>query len=123
MWSPIPLVVFAPDHGKEVYLWERKRSHNDIREVVKVLSSTCVLHVDTTVQYRCIVNDQSIVYNVKGTNFFTNQLIIMNAFHQKNIYKKENFIWYVCAYIFLINCLHYNTADFLIDPGEIVYKK
>ena len=69
MWPPIPLVVIAPDHGKAVYLWERKRPHNDIWEVVKVPSSTCVLYVDTTMQYRCIVNDQSIVFDVKGTNF------------------------------------------------------
>ena len=70
MWPPIPLVVIDPNHGMAIYTWEKKQLHDNNWKKIDVPSYTCLLYVDTTMQYRCSVNDKIVVFNVKfkGTN-------------------------------------------------------
>ena len=65
-WLPIPLVVIAPDHGRVVYTWEEKHPHDSSWKKIDVPSYTCLLYVDTTMQYRCCVDDKTVVFDVKG---------------------------------------------------------
>ena len=66
MWPPVPLVVIVPNHGRVVYTWEKKHPHDSSWKKIDVPSYTCALHVDTTMQYRCSVDDKTVVFNVKG---------------------------------------------------------
>lgn len=67
MWPPIPLVVIVPNHGRAIYTWEKK-PHDGSWKKIDVPSYTCLLYVDTTMQYRCSVDDKTVVFDVKGTN-------------------------------------------------------
>lgn len=75
MWPPIPLVVIDPDHGTAIYIWEKKYPHDNSWKKIDAPSYTCLLYVDTTMQYRCSVNDKTVVFNVKGTNIMIVKLI------------------------------------------------
>ena len=75
MWPPIPLVVIDPNHGTAIYTWEKKQPHDNSWKKIDVPSHTCLLYVDTTMQYRCSVDDKVVVFNVKGTNIVIVTLI------------------------------------------------
>ena len=64
--SPIPLLVVSPNHGKVEYKWEYKSQYTDKWTKVEVPPYTCLLYVDTPRKYSCTVNEEIIIFDVKG---------------------------------------------------------
>ena len=62
MWPPKPLVVIDPNHGTAIHIWEKKQPCDSSWKKIDVPSYTCLLYVDTTMQYRCSVNDKIVVH-------------------------------------------------------------
>ena len=83
MWPPIPLVVIDPNHGTAIYTWERKQPHDNNWNKIDIPSYTYLLYVDTTMQYRCSVDDKTIVFNIKGTNIVIVTLITHSLLPEK----------------------------------------
>lgn len=67
MWPPTPLIVISPNHGHVLYAWEKKKENTENWESVNVPSHTCILYIDTAMQYRCNVNGKSVLFNVQGS--------------------------------------------------------
>ena len=64
--SPVSLIVISPHHGSVPYKWEWKRIYMEDWKVIDVPSWTCLLCADSTGQYRCTVEDSTIVFHVRG---------------------------------------------------------
>ena len=63
---PAALLVVSPSHGKAKYRWEYKSIYVDKWNLIEVPWYTCLLFVDTARKYRCTVEGQMVVFDVKG---------------------------------------------------------
>jgi len=64
--SPVPLLVVSDNHGEVDYKWEYKNLYYDKWTDMKVPPYTCLLYADTPRKYRCTVDGESIIFDVKG---------------------------------------------------------
>ena len=78
MWPPMPLLVISPRHGQACYTWERKTGpHTEKWESINVPPYTAILYIDTAMQYRCTVDDTSVVINVQGKWHMYNHMHVL----------------------------------------------
>lgn len=64
--SPQALLVISPNHGRVQYKWEWKHAYMTDWKAVDVPSWTCLLYIDTAGQYRCTVEDSTVLFHVQG---------------------------------------------------------
>jgi len=63
----VPLLVVSGSH-EEVNLY------NDKWTVIEVPPYTCLLYADTTLKYRCTVDGESIIFDVKDYQYLTSAI-------------------------------------------------
>ena len=62
--SPVPIFVVSPNHGSAKYCWEYKRIMSEEWESVRVPEHTCLIYADCVGQYRCHVDNYSVLFTV-----------------------------------------------------------
>ena len=62
--SPVPIFVVSPNHGSAKYCWECKRIMSEEWESVHVPEHTCLIYADCVGQYRCHVDNYSVLFTV-----------------------------------------------------------
>ena len=77
MWPLMPLLVISPKHGRVSYMWERKGFYAEKWESIKVPPYTSILYVDTAMEYKCTVDDTSVVFKVQGQIVHCDKLMLL----------------------------------------------